>query len=230
MGASQTRSSRLYHGSTKSICTSSSRGGSAAEQRSPEPPPPLTGDDKRLLQRTWKALEADPTTVGVIMFTRLFEAHPEMQGNFKSFRDLDLEDLKMSQELRQHSSRVMGFVNKLISRLGTDEQLDTLTLQLCQRHLDYGALPQHMTIIGDQFVSVLRSTLENEGSWDDETEKAWQKLFRILAFTYEAMHSEWSRSASRRSASQRHPCLERVNGLGSPSSAPGTCCAHVIEY
>ena len=42
--------------------------------------------------------------------------------------------------------RVMGFVNKLISRLGTDDQLDTLTMQLCQRHLDYGALPLHMTV------------------------------------------------------------------------------------
>ena len=44
------------------------------------------------------------------------------------------------------SCRVMGFVNKLISRLGTDEQLDSLTVQLCQRHLDYGALPRHMTV------------------------------------------------------------------------------------
>ena len=66
-------------------------------------------------------------------------------------------------------------------------------------------------IIGEQFVSVLRSTLETEGSWDDQTELAWQKLFRV---------GDADRAAIAYTPLQRTICTGRESGGRSATTKP----------
>ena len=65
-----------------------------------------------------------------------------------------------------------------VSRLSNERLVGCRT---CVYLYSYAEWPGVWQIIGDQFVSVLRSTLDGEGSWDDETQAAWQKLFQVSA-------------------------------------------------
>ena len=42
--------------------------------------------------------------------------------------------------------RVMGFVNKIISRLDSEEKYEALMMDLGARHVSYGAKPQYIDV------------------------------------------------------------------------------------
>ncbi|KAJ9575258.1 hypothetical protein L9F63_025791, partial [Diploptera punctata] len=52
----------------------------------------------------------------------LFETHPDVQQVFMPFKEIELEDLKLSKELRAHALRVMAFVQKAVARLHEPEK------------------------------------------------------------------------------------------------------------
>ncbi|XP_037071905.1 uncharacterized protein LOC119093113 [Pollicipes pollicipes] len=84
----------------------------------------------------------------------------------------------------------MGFVNKIISRLDSEEQCSALTHDLCTRHIAYGAFPHQMLLLGEQFIAVVRATQERSGHWDRHTQASWEKLFQWITWTYEqAIHT-----------------------------------------
>ncbi|MBN3310000.1 CYGB1 protein, partial [Amia calva] len=67
---------------------------------------PLTDSQKDLIRESWTILHQDIARVGIIMFIRLFETHPECKDVFFIFREIDdLQDLKMSKELQDHGLR-----------------------------------------------------------------------------------------------------------------------------
>lgn len=142
--------------------------------------PTLTDQEKCLLQKTWRTLESDPISVGIITFSKFFEAKPEALEMFNAFRELDPKNMEKSQEMKQHAARVMGFVNKVIARLDDDQKYLKLMEELGQRHGTYGALPELVELMGDQFISVIQPSLEDAGTWNSETDQAWRKLFEII--------------------------------------------------
>ncbi|XP_037078612.1 globin-like [Pollicipes pollicipes] len=120
----------------------------------------------------------------------LFENHPELKQSFQSFRGKSAEELRTSKELRQHASRVMGFINKIIVRLDSEETYTVMIQEMCCRHMLYQALPREMKILGRQFISVIASTLQAAGRWDDQAQTAWENLFTFIASTYELTRAE----------------------------------------
>ena len=56
------------------------------------------------------------------------------------------EDLKYSAELRAHALRVMGAVEKVISRLDEPEKLETLLHELCRSHVMYDARVEYIDV------------------------------------------------------------------------------------
>ncbi|XDV43783.1 hypothetical protein PO909_012193 [Leuciscus waleckii] len=66
----------------------------------------LTPRHIHLIKESWKVIQEDIAKVGIIMFVRLFETHPECKDVFFLFRDVeDLERLRTSRELRAHGLR-----------------------------------------------------------------------------------------------------------------------------
>uniref|UniRef100_A0A8C7FSU8 X globin n=1 Tax=Oncorhynchus kisutch TaxID=8019 RepID=A0A8C7FSU8_ONCKI len=60
----------------------------------------------QMIKESWKVIQEDIAKVGIIMFVRLFETHPECKDVFFLFRDVeDLEMLRTSRELRSHGLR-----------------------------------------------------------------------------------------------------------------------------
>ncbi|XP_067317328.1 neuroglobin-like [Anolis sagrei] len=145
-------------------------------------PFPLSETQKELIRESWEILHKDITRVGIIVFIRLFETHPECKDVFFLFRDIDdLQQLKMSKELQAHGLRVMSFIEKSVARMDQEPKLQQLAFELGRSHCRYKAPPKYYEYIGTQFIQAAQPILKE--AWTPETEKAWEGLFRYLAAT-----------------------------------------------
>ncbi|KAJ7303927.1 hypothetical protein JRQ81_011440 [Phrynocephalus forsythii] len=104
----------------------------------------LSEAQKGLVRNSWKILHQDIARVGIIVFIRLFETHPECKDAFFLFRDIgDLQQLETSKDLQAHSLRVMSFIEKSVARLDREEKLEHLALELGRSHFWYKAPPKY---------------------------------------------------------------------------------------
>ncbi|XP_061553161.1 x globin isoform X1 [Phycodurus eques] len=101
-------------------------------------------DQIDMIKESWKVIRDDIAKVGIIVFVRLFETHPECKDVFFLFRDVkDLERLRTSRELRAHGLRVMSFIEKSVARLDQLERLQALAVELGKSHYHYSAPPKY---------------------------------------------------------------------------------------
>ncbi|XP_069766222.1 x globin [Narcine bancroftii] len=143
------------------------------------PPPSLSEEQKQLVRESWDVLHQDIARVGIIMFIRLFETHPECKDVFFLFRDIDdLQQLKMNKELQSHGLRVMSFIEKSVARLDQEEKLEQLAFELGRSHCRYNAPPKYYKYVGVQFMAVVKPILKEK--WTPEVEEAWECHFDYL--------------------------------------------------
>ncbi|XP_059496972.1 x globin isoform X1 [Stegostoma tigrinum] len=160
----------------------SEAGGSELVASDSYPPLPLSEQQKDLIQQSWKVLHQDIARVGIIMFIRLFETHPECKDIFFLFRDIDdLQQLKMSKELQSHGLRVMSFIEKSVARLTQQDKLEQLAFDLGRSHYRYNAPPKYYEYVGVQFIAVVKPILKEK--WTADVEEAWKGLFEYLTRT-----------------------------------------------
>nr|XP_046269565.1 x globin [Scatophagus argus] len=133
-------------------------------------------DQIQMIKESWKVIRDDISKVGIIMFVRLFETHPECKDVFFLFRDVeDLERLRSSRELRAHGLRVMSFIEKSVARLDQQERLEALALELGKSHYHYNAPPKYYTYVGAEFIRAVQPILKER--WTAELEEAWKTMF-----------------------------------------------------
>ncbi|XP_030075129.1 cytoglobin-1 [Microcaecilia unicolor] len=142
-------------------------------------PRTLSEAQKLLIQDSWRSLHQDITRVGIIMFIRLFETHPECKDAFFLFREIeDLQDLKMSKQLQAHGLRVMSFIEKSVARLTQEDKLEQLATDLGRSHYKYSAPPKYYQYVGVQFIGAVKPFLKDR--WTLEVEEAWEGLFAYI--------------------------------------------------
>nr|XP_033813149.1 cytoglobin-1-like isoform X1 [Geotrypetes seraphini] len=136
----------------------------------------LSEAQKQLIQESWRILQQDIARVGIIMFIRLFETHPECKDAFFLFREIDdLQELKMSKQLQAHGLRVMSFIEKSVARLTQEDKLEQLATDLGRSHFKYSAPPKYYQYVGVQFIDAVKPFLKER--WTLEVEEAWEGLF-----------------------------------------------------
>ncbi|XP_053700796.1 x globin [Synchiropus splendidus] len=129
-----------------------------------------------IIKESWRVIRDDIAKVGIIMFVKLFETHPECKDVFFLFRDVkDLEKLRSSRELRAHGLRVMSFIEKSVARLDQPERLEVLAVELGKSHFHYNAPPKYFGYVGAEFICAVQPILREQ--WSDELETAWKTLF-----------------------------------------------------
>ncbi|KAI3367840.1 hypothetical protein L3Q82_026662 [Scortum barcoo] len=136
-------------------------------------------DQVQMIKDSWKVIRDDIAKVGIIMFVRLFETHPECKDVFFLFRDVeDLERLRSSRELRAHGLRVMSFIEKSVARLDQLERLEALALELGKSHYHYNAPPKYYSYVGAEFICAVQPILKER--WTAELEEAWKTMFQYV--------------------------------------------------
>uniref|UniRef100_A0A3Q3VM38 Globin domain-containing protein n=1 Tax=Mola mola TaxID=94237 RepID=A0A3Q3VM38_MOLML len=133
----------------------------------------------QMIKESWKVIRDDIAKVGIIMFVRLFETHPECKDVFFLFRDVkDLERLRSSRDLRAHGLRVMSFIEKSVARLEQQDRLEALARELGKSHYHYNAPPKYYSYVGAEFICAVQPILKDR--WTAELEEAWKTMFRYL--------------------------------------------------
>ncbi|AWP16666.1 putative neuroglobin-1-like [Scophthalmus maximus] len=158
-----------------------------------------TEDQIQMIKESWRVIRDDIAKVGIIMFVRLFETHPECKDVFFLFRDVeDLERLRTSRELRAHGLRVMSFIEKSVARLDQLERLEALALELGKSHFHYNAPPKYYSYVGAEFICAVQPILKER--WTAELEEAWKTMFQYVTSLMRQGYQE-------ESARQRHLTL-----------------------
>ncbi|KAA8582324.1 hypothetical protein FQN60_009064 [Etheostoma spectabile] len=122
-------------------------------------------DQIQMIKESWKVIQDDIAKVGIIMFVRLFETHPECKDVFFLFRDVeDLERLRTSRELRAHGLRVMSLIEKSVARLDQLERLEALALELGKSHYHYNAPPKYYSTMFQLVTSLMKHGYEEESN------------------------------------------------------------------
>ncbi|XP_047249058.1 x globin [Girardinichthys multiradiatus] len=133
----------------------------------------------QMIKDSWKVIRDDIAKVGIIMFVRLFETHPECKDVFFLFRDVqDLERLRTNRDLRAHGLRVMSFIEKTVARLDQPERLEALAVELGKSHYHYNAAPKYYNYVGAEFICAVQPILKEK--WTTELEEAWKIMFQYL--------------------------------------------------
>ncbi|TRY96262.1 hypothetical protein DNTS_013758 [Danionella cerebrum] len=167
-------------------------------------PSSLSPNQIQLIKESWRVIEEDIARVGIIMFVRLFETHPECKDVFFLFRDVeDLERLRTSRELRAHGLRVMSFIEKSVSRLDQLQRLHTLALDLGRSHYRYNAPPKYFGYVGAEFICAVQPILQDK--WTPEVEQAWKALFAYVTWTMTQGFLEEERNSQLQTTSRDRP-------------------------
>ncbi|XP_074873014.1 cytoglobin-1-like [Carettochelys insculpta] len=168
-------------------------------------PFPLVDTQKARIQESWRILHDNIAQVGIIVFIRLFETHPECKDAFFLFRDIDdLQQLKRNKELQAHGLRVMSFIEKSVARLDQEDKLEHLAFELGRSHCRYNAPPKYYEYVGIQFISAVRPIFKER--WTPEVEEAWQSLFKYLTATMKrGYYKEKAKLGSNKSLALRKP-------------------------
>ncbi|KAL8585140.1 hypothetical protein ACOMHN_013156 [Nucella lapillus] len=109
----------------------------------------------------------------------LFETHPDVQAIFLPFKGQSLDELKQSAQLKGHVMRVMGTVEKCLSRIDEPEKLQNLLHDLGAKHVLYNARIDYIDLIGPQFICAVRPAMGDQ--WTSEIECSWAQLFRLIS-------------------------------------------------
>jgi hypothetical protein len=65
------------------------------------------------IRSSWATLTNEIESIGVLTFLHMFERHPNMKNNFKSFKHLTHQELQTSEIFHNHAARVVNVVKKV---------------------------------------------------------------------------------------------------------------------
>ncbi len=87
--------------------------------------PVITKAQKEILRMSWSLIQSKMETMGVIIFLRLFETHPQTLTPFlphiNSVKEQEMDEW-YQEKLRVHALRVMAVVEKTMHRLDSEEK------------------------------------------------------------------------------------------------------------
>ncbi|XP_048737254.1 uncharacterized protein LOC125652250 [Ostrea edulis] len=133
--------------------------------------PEFTEVQKQLVKTTWDVVRDDISKVGVITFLRLFEKCPDVQDLFVPFRGLTSEELRHNVGLREHGLRVMGTIEKCITRLDKPEKLIAMLETLGEKHIMFDTKAEYFDLLSPQLIQAIKPAIGDQ--WTPAVEQAW---------------------------------------------------------
>ncbi|XP_002739228.1 neuroglobin-like [Saccoglossus kowalevskii] len=144
----------------------------------------LSKEQEKILVQTWLSIRGDLERIGLLMFTGLFEHHPEAKVMFGlSDTAMSPKDKENTALIKEHGLRFMNVVRDVLTLISekNGSQAECVLIDLGRRHCSYNADINLIDVFGQQFIASIQPTLT--GSWDKKVEDAWIQLFKYIAFT-----------------------------------------------
>ncbi|CAG9812123.1 unnamed protein product [Chironomus riparius] len=133
----------------------------------------------KIIKDSWEILNKHPVESGQAIFYTFLKRYPEHKKRYPAFRNMTLEELKDTPQIRHHCSRIMEFFGAAIDSLGTEQQRDILVTALSDNadyHGKKGITKEHFIQMRDVMLEVISGACK----LDDEEKKAWSDLMDIM--------------------------------------------------
>lgn len=127
----------------------------------------MTPDQIGLVEQSFQMVRPMKGQVGGFFFSRLFETAPSAQPLFRRAN------------MTSQSLKLMATLNLFIRLLRTPEGLRAAARELGQRHIGYGARPEHYQAFREALLWTLGQCLG--AAFDDETRDAWSAAYDLIA-------------------------------------------------
>ncbi len=129
-----------------------------------------------IIRSTWRKIAPHGDDAARLFYKRLFEIDPSVKPLFAG-TDMSGQRKKLMQTL---GSAVVGL-----------QDLDALVpiiQDMGRRHATYGVKDAHYDSVGEALLWTLKQGLGED--WNDETQEAWTRIYRLLADTMRTASNE----------------------------------------
>jgi hemoglobin-like flavoprotein len=125
-------------------------------------------DSMEPLEAWFAALGERRTKLSPRFYERLFTTAPELRSMFP--KDMAHQAMKLADTLEV----VVSHIHKL-------DSVAPALMEMGQRHDEYGATPEHYTIVGDTLLATLAEIAGD--TWDQRIEDAWRQAIDLISET-----------------------------------------------
>jgi hemoglobin-like flavoprotein len=123
----------------------------------------------KLVKSSWRLLKSiDPALIGDVFYSKLFMEAPSVRKLFP--KDMVGQQVKL-----------IDMLNFIVHNIDNLDKLTNDITAMAIRHEGYGAKPIHYQKVGEALLWTLKKGLGHD--WNNETEKAWQACYNLLADT-----------------------------------------------
>jgi nitric oxide dioxygenase len=129
----------------------------------------LTKKEITLIKKSWGLIKKiDAAVMGDIFYSKLFFDNPELRQMFP-------------QNMEDQYRKLIDMLNTIVERLEKLDELKGDIIAMAKRHKDYGAKPQHYSMVGIALIWALQKSLADH--WNEDIRSAWVNCYAILSGT-----------------------------------------------
>ncbi|MBX7080978.1 MAG: hypothetical protein K1X88_17395, partial [Nannocystaceae bacterium] len=121
--------------------------------------PTLNDAQLRIIESTFAKLAPHADALVTRFYQRLFEAHPEVEPLFEG------------RDMKQQGRHLVAALQLVVANLRKPEQLVPRLRAMGERHVAYGAMPEHYGVVAETLLSTMAELAGK--AWTPTVHKAW---------------------------------------------------------
>lgn len=125
----------------------------------------MTHQQIQLVQSSWERVKPAAKQAGLLFYTKLFDAAPQVRHLFKP-------------DISEQANKLVTILGYVVSKLNRMDELLPEVQQLGIRHHQYGAQPTDYEVVGQCLMETLKEGLGNQ--WTPEVQNAWITAYHTL--------------------------------------------------
>jgi nitric oxide dioxygenase len=126
----------------------------------------MTQDQVNLVQQSFAKVAPISETAAVIFYDRLFEIAPQVKAMFPA-------------DMTEQRKKLMATLAVVVNGLGNLQSILPAASALAQRHVSYGAKPEHYPVVGAALLWTLEKGLGD--AWTADVAEAWTAAYGALS-------------------------------------------------
>lgn len=138
----------------------------------------LTEKQKRLIQNTWATVRKDEVSVGVALVLAYFKQYPESQKQFKSFKDIPLDDLAKNKKFQAHCVNIVSTLGKLIEQMHDPELMEASLINFTEKHKIRGQTKMHFENLKQVMLDLFPTLFGKQ--YTPDVQEAWKKMLDLI--------------------------------------------------
>jgi hemoglobin-like flavoprotein len=119
-----------------------------------------------LVQQSFEKVAALGDKAAELFYVELFAIDPSLRQMFKG-------------DMRDQRRKLLSALALVVRSLGTPEKIIGQVQKLGVKHVEYGVLPEHYTLVGNALLRTLKKGLGEQ--FTPDLREAWIEAFRTLA-------------------------------------------------